>query len=411
MFRIKYFLIVIATLAALPCGTFAQGQIHKAFTVSGDASIVIVNPRGAIKISASAENKAEVDIVSKGGPLDENSVSLEQTGKRLVIDTSRSAAGSRVAQRGQLSVEVKLPGSVNLDSIVTVSGDITIDGAGSRVNARTTSGNIHLLSVPGDVKLGAISGNITVEKSGGLVSVASTSGRIVLRSVGSVIIEGRSDNVTVEDVKADANISTTSGSIQVTSIGGRLKASTLSGGITAKGIQGDARLSTLSEGISIEDVGGRVTATAISGDVTVSRIRNGIQASSVSGSIKVQGAAGPLEAQSTGGNIILGGVSSRDVKAACHSGNISFSGEIFDDGRYSFDSFSGSVSLDIPKDSSFSFSGRTLSGHISSEFPFRDDPHQADREGRRTLTGSYGRENAGRISASSFSGSIRLRMR
>jgi DUF4097 and DUF4098 domain-containing protein YvlB len=86
------------------------------------------------------------------------------------------------------------------------------------------------------------------------------------------------------------------------------------------------------------------------------------------------------------------------------SGDITYDGTIEPAGRYSYESHSGTVRLNIPRGAGAQFSVETFSGDLQADFPIRIPGGSAIRkEGRVEFTIGDGRA---KITAQTFSGSI-----
>jgi DUF4097 and DUF4098 domain-containing protein YvlB len=85
------------------------------------------------------------------------------------------------------------------------------------------------------------------------------------------------------------------------------------------------------------------------------------------------------------------------------SGDIVYTGSIDRGGKYSFESHSGTLRLNIPRGAGAQFSVETFSGDISTDFPVTLVPKQRRREGRMEFTIGDGRA---RVTAQTFSGRI-----
>jgi len=85
------------------------------------------------------------------------------------------------------------------------------------------------------------------------------------------------------------------------------------------------------------------------------------------------------------------------------SGSVSYAGTIEPSGRYGFESHSGTIRLNIPRNAGAQFSVETFSGSIDTDFPVTLLPGQKRREGHMDFTIGDGRA---RVTAQTFSGEI-----
>jgi DUF4097 and DUF4098 domain-containing protein YvlB len=177
----------------------------------------------------------------------------------------------------------------------------------------------------------------------------------------------------------------------------------VSGNVTANGSRGEIEASSVSGDVRVSEGVGQVNAEAVSGSVTVSQVNGNLRAESVSGDVRADNVTGNVEASSVSGGLRLTAVQSRDVRTETVSGDVSYSGTIEPNGKYSFESHSGTIRLNIPKNAGAQVSVETFSGDISTPFPLVVRPSQRRREGHMEFTIGDGRA---RITAQTFSGRI-----
>jgi DUF4097 and DUF4098 domain-containing protein YvlB len=187
--------------------------------------------------------------------------------------------------------------------------------------------------------------------------------------------------------------------------GSRLILEAVSGDVTASGSQGEIEASSVSGDVDVTNGVGPVTVESVSGSAHAAQIKGDLMVQSVSGDVRAETVSGAVEASTVSGNIRLIGVQSKDVKAETVSGNIVYSGSIDSGGRYSFESHSGTVRLNIPRGAGATFSVETFSGDISTDFQVTVPPNSGGgrRNGRMEFTIGDGRA---RVTAQTFSGSI-----
>jgi DUF4097 and DUF4098 domain-containing protein YvlB len=178
----------------------------------------------------------------------------------------------------------------------------------------------------------------------------------------------------------------------------------VSGDVTSTGSRGEIEASSVSGNVRVTEGVGQVSAEAVSGSVTVSQVNGNLRAESVSGDVRADNVTGNVEASSVSGGLRLTGVRSRDVRTETVSGDVTYTGTIEPNGKYSFESHSGTIRLNIPKNAGAQVSFETFSGDISTPFPMVVRPSPARRrEGHMEFTIGDGRA---RITAQTFSGRI-----
>jgi hypothetical protein len=186
--------------------------------------------------------------------------------------------------------------------------------------------------------------------------------------------------------------------------GSRLILEAVSGDVTASGTQGEIEATSVSGDVDVTNGVGEVTVESVSGSAHASQINGNLSAQIVSWDVRVETVTGDVEGSTVSGNIRLIGVQSKDVRSETVSGNVVYSGSIDAGGRYSFESHSGTVRLNIPRGAGATFSVETFSGDINTDFPVTVfPPSSGRRNGRMEFTIGDGRA---RVTAQTFSGSI-----
>jgi DUF4097 and DUF4098 domain-containing protein YvlB len=191
--------------------------------------------------------------------------------------------------------------------------------------------------------------------------------------------------------------------------GSRLILEAVSGDITAKGTQGEIEANSVSGDVEVSDGVRDVSLEAVSGSVHASQINGNLRAETVSGELRVENVSGNLEGTSVSGNVRLIGAQSKDVRTETVSGDIVYSGTIEPGGRYSLESHSGTLRLNIPRGSGAQFSVETFSGDVSTDFPVTLGGSTGRNTGRRREEGrmefTLG-DGKARVTMQTFSGRI-----
>lgn len=195
-------------------------------------------------------------------------------------------------------------------------------------------------------------------------------------------------------------------------VGTKVVATSWSGSVTVKGVHGDIEAHAQSGDIQIRDAGARLDIDALSGDVVVAGVKGETRINTVSGGIELTGARGDMEIESVSGDVELRDVVAKQVRAHTTSGDVSFTGQIIDGGRYEFNTHSGEVVLTLPSDIGAELSVSTFNGGIDSDFPItlKAGEHVIGASQAKRLNFTVGRGTA-RISAETFSGDITLKRR
>ncbi|MFN0088462.1 MAG: DUF4097 family beta strand repeat-containing protein [Blastocatellia bacterium] len=392
------------------CGAAgAQGrEFHEVYELAPNGIVTVSNSSGNIRISGWSENRVRVDAVRRGGREEElEQVRIQVTATREKIDIQTVYPFGR-QMNISVDYELRVPRTAILDPINTASGDITILGPVQRVAAGSRSGALSAGEIDGAAALNSRSGNVTAIRVRGEVHVDTSSGDVVIEEAGArAYAISRSGNVRAVQVRDDITASAQSGSVRLEKIGGRAVVRSLSGGITINDIGGDVQAQTLSDSVTVTSARGYVSASSVSGGVALRNVAGGARAISVSGSVELTDVKGRVEARTTSGGIRLANVESRNLSAKATSGEVRFTGPLFEDGHYELESFSGNVILILPPDSQFNLGARSHGGSIKTDFPVTLGQGPAV-SARGTLTGVVGKGGA-EVRASTFSGSVYLR--
>jgi DUF4097 and DUF4098 domain-containing protein YvlB len=185
--------------------------------------------------------------------------------------------------------------------------------------------------------------------------------------------------------------------------GSRLILEAVSGDVTARGSQGEIEASSVSGDVDVTDGQGSVSAESVSGSVHAAQVNGNLRAEAVSGDVRAESVSGNVEASTVSGDIRLAGIQSKDVRTETVSGTITFTGSLEPSGRYGFESHSGSVRLNIPRNAGAQFSVETFSGSIDTDFPITLQPGAKRRENHMEFTIGDGRA---KVTANTFSGEI-----
>ena len=186
--------------------------------------------------------------------------------------------------------------------------------------------------------------------------------------------------------------------------GSRLVLEAVSGDVSASGSQGEIEASSVSGEVDVTGGVREVSVESVSGSVHAAQVNGNLRAESVSGDVRVETVSGNVEASTVSGEIRLIGIQSKDVRSETVSGTIVYTGSIDPGGKYSFESHSGNVRLNIPRGAGAQFSVETFSGDITTDFPVTVPAGSGRaREGRMDFTIGDGRA---RVTAQTFSGRI-----
>jgi len=383
---VSWLIVGLASIALLGSSTAVraqaqnQNEIHQTYDLAAGGTVSVSNVSGYIRVTSWDENRVRVDAVKQGPTAEDFSRVEIQVSARpdaVVIRTVYPGmGGDRRGRSTNVSVnyDLKVPRTAILNSLNSISGEITVTGPVAQLTARSVSGSVAVQEVQGAVLLSSTSGSITARRVGG----------------------ARDDTV----------VNATSGNVILERVAGRAISHTVSGSISMIDVGADVSAESTSNSVTVENVRGRVTATTLSGNVVVRGAQEGVSARAVSGQIEINDVKGRIDASTTSGGISLRRVDSREVKTKTTSGVVGFQGRIYDDGRYAFESFSGEITVLVPSESGFNLTARTYSGAINTEFPIQLLPGSFG--GEHQVRGTAGKGGA-EIIVAGFSGRIQIK--
>lgn len=399
------------------------GDLHQTYDLAPGGIVSVSNVSGYIRVTSWDENRVRIDAVKQGSRRELfDQVRIEVTTQQNAIHIRTIYPGGRGSgsqsdfdnsRRGRtldisVNYDLKVPRSAVLNSLTSLDGEIRVTGPVAQVTARSTNGAVAASDVRGVATLTSQNGQLSAARITGALVINSTNGEVSIDGT-EAHVNARSSNGAIRAVnlRGDAIVGTNNGPIRVERAGGRVTARALNGEVVVVGAESDVQADSTSQSVRVENARGRVTATTLGGEITVRGAQDGVRATAISGEITLSDIKGRVEAGTTSGNIQLRNLDSRDVVAKSNSGNVTFQGRIYGDGRYSFESFSGEVTVLIPSGTGFNLTARTYSGTINTEFPIQLAPGSTFG-GARNLRGTAGDGGAELITAS-FSGSIFLK--
>ena len=194
--------------------------------------------------------------------------------------------------------------------------------------------------------------------------------------------------------------------------GTKVAASTWSGSVSVRAVRGDLDVHAQSGDVDVRDAGDRLDIETLSGDVAVSGVRGESTIHTISGDLTLTSALGNVEVETVSGDLDLRDIVAKQVRTHTTSGDLSFTGQILDGGRYEFNTHSGEIDLQLPGDIGAELSISTFSGGIESDFPItlKAGEHGIGAAQAKRLNFTVGHGTA-RIVAETFSGDITLRRR
>jgi hypothetical protein len=269
-----------AIAAALPVLMIAAGAVagekarrddRRTIEVSGQNTIIVKNGRGQTVIVGDA-NESRVTIVAdmqvNASDADEAKRLMAQLhydvteGKdEIVVETKRP--DQKTERRGLLSILRGSPATAFIDYTIEVP-------KGFGAVSWTTSGDVRISNVRGDVELHGTSGDISLREVGGMVKVEVTSGNIEAKDIGGDLrILSSSGDAVVDRIHGGFVMQATSGDADAKRVSGDCQVQLITGDLALKGCLGNVQFQTSTGDAEVTDVEGGVTATTASGKLDV----------------------------------------------------------------------------------------------------------------------------------------------
>jgi DUF4097 and DUF4098 domain-containing protein YvlB len=290
--------------------------------------------------------------------------------------------GPEITENFSRTVRLGRDGTFSLEN---VSGDVSITGrSGNDVRIDAVKRVRH----PNPTEARAILQALTVD-------VAERGGNVDVRtqypfrrnwsgSVDYTVTVPQSANVTLKSM---------SGTLKVTNVNGELRAESFSGEIVMSGVRKIRLAKTMSGDVQIADSeGDDLTASSYSGNVVMRNVKSRI-----------------VGLNSISGDVRLTDVETDTANLRTMSGNLQYLGRFSRNGRYEFQTHSGSVRITPVGAPNFTLAATTFSGHVRSDYPLTI---QGDALGNglaprrnRPVRGTFGSGGA-MLTLQSFSGDI-----
>jgi DUF4097 and DUF4098 domain-containing protein YvlB len=176
--------------------------------------------------------------------------------------------------------------------------------------------------------------------------------------------------------------------------------------VDVTGVCGPLRVTTINGDVNADCTGDNSSVQTVNGDVTVVGARGVLEAATTSGDVDVRNASGDVMAHTTSGDVSLSDIGGAIVTAETVSGDVSYTGRVLDNGRYTLEAHSGDVFMRVLGNFNATVSVETFSGEFEADFPIELAPGTtiSKRMEFRRGTGSA------RVRLRSFSGTIGLRL-
>jgi len=264
--------------------------IKKQFNASRIKNLDVHTISSDIEVTGDAGSTASLEVLAKGP--NNKALSGQEIQRRLqqyYTITSELTDGTlwvkvelktkRIPSNQGLNMKFVLhtPGNA-VARLQSISGDIEVQGAGS-ASIATTSGDIELSDIKGDLKSTSVSGDVEAHRIKGSFAARTTSGDIEASGIGSMqsaVTTSGDIELTANVLDKDAKIRSTSGDVKLHLAGHtkfNLTAGTVSGDIDLSAL-GDAQYGTKSKRKVVAQINGGgqpLNVETISGDILISQ--------------------------------------------------------------------------------------------------------------------------------------------
>lgn len=188
-----------------------QSRIDTTFAFASNGTIDLNSSSGDIVITGSDRRDVQIRAYSDRGAL-----RLDASSSRLSLEVRSERGNNRNGRYGDTRLELLVP-------------------QGTRVVARSTSGDVKVHTIRGGVEVGTSSGDIEIDDSD-RVHVGTISGEVRVRGAREIDARSVSGEVIVDRVSGDVRLSSTSGDVVATQSSARfVSLSSSSGDITFEG--------------------------------------------------------------------------------------------------------------------------------------------------------------------------------
>lgn len=181
---------------------------------------------------------------------------------------------------------------------------------------------------------------------------------------------------------------------------------TLSGvhtNVKVEGIRAPITVETVEGEVSVTGGDGLISLRSVQGPVMLRGAKGRISVNSVNEDVDVANSSGEIVAGTVNGEITLQIVDANTVDASTVNGDITYSGPIRNQGRYTLSTHNGDINLTVAAGTNASVAVSTFNGEFESEFPV---PLRGTRKGKG-FNFTLGSGSA-QVTLESFQGTIQL---
>ncbi|MFC1726713.1 DUF4097 domain-containing protein [candidate division KSB1 bacterium] len=177
-----------------------QRHVTKTYDFNDGGYLYVKNVTGDIKVDSWNRKNIEIDI-TKRGSRDDVEVVIDKRGNSFYVEVDYPDRDWRDKVFGRnnsasIHFNIKIPAKTELD-LDNVTGDITISGINSRIEAGTVTGDLEIRDAEGNIYGKTTTGGITIFDIRGEVDAHSTTGRIEIRNTGDVDVHSTTGRIEV----------------------------------------------------------------------------------------------------------------------------------------------------------------------------------------------------------------------
>jgi DUF4097 and DUF4098 domain-containing protein YvlB len=201
----------LAAAAALLLATAVAADVKETeeydFDIDPGGRISLENINGDVRVTGGSGDSVVVIVHKKAGNqdyMDELKVLIKAEDEYIRIETQHPDSEGGWFKwgndsSGSVSYELTVPANVNLDTIETINGEVSISGVSGVVKAETVNGDLEISGLNADVDLETTNGEISADfetlGSGQKVKAETVNGRIVVRLPANVSARVRAETV------------------------------------------------------------------------------------------------------------------------------------------------------------------------------------------------------------------------
>lgn len=282
-----------------------------------DASLKVINNRGAVSVHASDDNKITVVVRKRVG------ADNQEDGDKYNIKTKPTitAIGGLVTVSANVEAAGDHPIEADLDISLPRKAAVSVTSRRGDVNISGRTGNVDVSSQHADISVDDVTGNVKVSQEKGSVKIEQITG--------DVHIDGRVNELALSDIKGSAQLD---GEFQES-----VKLERISKTVSFKSARTDLEFSSISGSLDLDS--DELHAEEIAGPLHLNTRSKNIRLDEVSGDVRLQDDNGTVE------------VGMRNL------------------GNVQIDNRNGDVQLSVPEKSGFHLDARVRDGEIQSDFP------------------------------------------